>query len=101
MFEITQSTVNDPRRAACCAGGEVVLLDDQRTASRARTFTSDRDAIDSAAYDRDVEMSAVDGRARLWPESHTRLDASPLFGGHNFGFCRILWHLRVVRLRLL
>jgi hypothetical protein len=58
VLEVAQTAMNEARRATGGARGEVVLFDQQRTPSGARTFASDGDSIDSAAnYDDMAEAS--------------------------------------------
>ena len=58
VFQVAQAAMNDARGPAGGAGGEVMLLNQQRTTAGASTFPRDGDAIDSAADHDHVEAFA-------------------------------------------
>ena len=55
QLKIAQPAVNDPRRSAGSAGGEIMLLHQQRPAATLRTLARNGHAIDAAADDKDLE----------------------------------------------
>ena len=62
VLQITQPSMNDSRRTAGGAGGEVVLLDQERAFPGPRTFPGNGDAVDSATNDHYVEALAFQRR---------------------------------------
>ena len=55
VFQVAQATVNNSRGATGGPGGKVVLLDEQRPASRAGALPRDGNAVDPAADDDDLK----------------------------------------------
>ena len=54
MLQVSQTAMNDPRRATGGPGGEIMLLDNQGAASPQRTLPRDSDTVDAAANHGDV-----------------------------------------------
>ena len=59
MFEIAQAAVNDARRSAGHAGGEIVLLDQQRALAGAGALARHGHAVNAAANDHHMEMLPI------------------------------------------
>ncbi len=57
--------MNDAGRATGYSGGEIVLLDQQRTLAGPGTFAGDRDAVDAASNHDDVEVLSFQWRSRF------------------------------------
>ena len=60
MLKVAQATMNDAGRAAGNARGEVILLQEKRALSGARTFAGDGDAVYAASDDHHVEVLAFE-----------------------------------------
>ena len=60
MLQVAEATMNDASGAAGNARGEVILLQQKRALSGARTFAGDGDAVYAASDHHDVEVLAFE-----------------------------------------
>ena len=60
MLQVSQAAMNDARGTARNARGEVILLQQKRAFSGARTFPCDGGTVDAASDDHHVEVLAFE-----------------------------------------
>jgi hypothetical protein len=75
MFQVAQTTMNEASGTAGGTGGKVMLLQQQRGSAGAGALARDRNPIDAAADNGNVEALSVQRFALLRPEVHVGLDA--------------------------
>ena len=75
VLQVTQAAVNDARRTAGGAGGEVMLLDQKGPPSAARAFPCDGNPVDAAADDDHLKSFAGQGSPDWGSVIHRRVHA--------------------------
>src|SRR5215467_4123008 len=82
MLQVTQSAMDDPGGTAGGAGGEIILLNQQRALAPLGTLTRNGDTVDAAADHQNVKALV----ARLYRAAHLGLlDAFSEKVQHYFG----------------